>query len=194
MLAALMRRRLAAFLAPLLALALASALFACGEEETAPGVAGESVVPEEAVEGEPLELGELSYNVQLTRFLNPDDVEDSGYLAGLPPPPEGTDYLGVFMVIENDGEETVPTAETYHILDTLETEYEPLESESPYALEIGAPLDPEAQFPVPDSTAATGPNQGVLLIFEVAEEIGENRPLVLEVSSTFGTGDVVLDI
>lgn len=65
MLPALMRRLPAASIALVLVVSLAIA--ACGEEET-----------HEVVEGEPLELGELSYNVQLTRFLNPDDPEDSG--------------------------------------------------------------------------------------------------------------------
>ena len=44
----------------------------------------------DVVEGEPLELGDLQYNVQLTRFLNPDDTEDAEYLVGQPPPTPGT--------------------------------------------------------------------------------------------------------
>ena len=96
MLPAAMRRLAAATIALVLALSLA--LAACGEEET-----------HEVFEGEPLELGELGYNVQLTRFLNPDDVEDAEYLVGQPPPETGKDYLGVFMVVENhDKDEAHP--------------------------------------------------------------------------------------
>ena len=60
--------------------ALAGGLAACGDDVRR--VASASDVTEEAVEGEPLELGELSYNVQITRFLNPDDTEDAEYLRG----------------------------------------------------------------------------------------------------------------
>ncbi len=188
MLPDLMRRPLAALLCLLAALALALALGACGEEESEAGV------PKEAVEGEPLELGELGYNVQITRFLNPDDVEDRDYLVGLPPAPPDTDYLGVFLVIKNEGDEELPSAGGYTVFDTLENEFEPLESESPFALEIGAPVAPEGQLPIPDSTADTGPNQGSLLIFNVDETVSENRPLKMEIHSVFGTGEVLLDI
>ena len=127
------------------------------------------------VEGEPLELGELGYNVQLTRFLNPDDVEDSEYLVGLPEPDPGTSYLGVFLVIKNEAEEPLPSANEYVVHDTLDNEYEPLESESPFALEIGATVEPESQLPVPESTPATGPNQAALLDLQRLRR-GEREP------------------
>ena len=40
-------------------------------------------------EGEPLHLGDVSYNVALSRFLNPHDAEDEGYLTGQPPTSRG---------------------------------------------------------------------------------------------------------
>jgi hypothetical protein len=181
MLPAAMRRLLAATLA--LALVLGVTLAACGEEETLA-----------VVEGEPLELGEVSYNVQLTRFLNPDDTEDAEYLVGLPPPEPGKDYLGVFMVIENESEEVVPSATEFEVSDTQDNVYEPLESESPYALEIGADVPAEGQLPVPDSTPQTGPNQGALVIFDVDESVSENRPLKLMIGSEDASGEVTLDI
>ena len=33
-------------------------------------------------EGEAVKLGDLLYNVQITRFLNPNDSEDASYLEG----------------------------------------------------------------------------------------------------------------
>lgn len=175
------------------ALALAGALAACGESDPA-GVGGTSLVEEEAVEGEPLELGELGYNVGLTRFLNPDDPEDAEYLVGLPPAEPGTSYLGVFMVIENHSSEPQPSADSYVVADTLHNEFELVESESPYALDVGAEVPGEGQLPLPNTTAATGPNQGSLLIFEVSDDVSENRPLVLEVESAEGSGGITLDI
>ncbi len=156
----------------------------CGEEEA----------ETEVVEGEPLEIGELSYNVQITRFLNPDDNEDAEYLVGLPAAKPGTAYLGVFLVIENETEEEQPSASEYIVVDTLDQRYERVESESPYALAVGDAVPAEGQFPLPDTTAATGPNQGSLLIFQVADDVGENRPLKLEIEAAAGAGEVILDI
>lgn len=172
---------------------LAAGLGACGEEDPA-GVAGTSIVHEEAVEGEPLELGELTYNVQITRFLNPDDPEDEEYLVGLPEAPPGSSYLGVFMVISNESEEPLDSADEFVVKDTLGEEFEQLEIESPYALEVGAVVPAEGEIPIPNTTAATGPNQGSLLVFEVADDVSENRPLELEVEGADASGGIVLDI
>ena len=71
-------------LAAVLAVAtLALGLAACGEEHKT-----------EVVEGEPIELGDLHLNVQLTRFLNASDREDAEYVEGLPWGLPGEAYLG----------------------------------------------------------------------------------------------------
>jgi hypothetical protein len=176
-------RPVAILISALAALALAGAVSACGEEEET-----------EVVEGEPIEVGELSYNVALTRFLNPDDNEDAGYLAGLPEADPGTSYLGVFLTIENESSEPQASADRYTVHDTLDTEYETVESESPYALELAAEVPAEGELPLPDTTAATGPNHGSLLIFHVDDTVSENRPLTLGIEGSADTGEVVLDI
>lgn len=179
-----MRPRIVSIAALALVLTLlAGVLSACGEEATS-----------EVVEGEPIEIGDLSYNISITRFLNPDDNEDAEYLVGQPPAPPGKEYLGVFLVVENETEEPVTSADGYTVVDTIEAEYEPAESESPYALEIGAEVPAEGQIPLPDTTAATGPNKASLLIFEVDDGVGDNRPLKLEIESPDGAGEVILDI
>jgi hypothetical protein len=179
-----MRPRPVAILISLLAaLALAGAVSACGEEEET-----------EVVEGEPVEVAELSYNVGLTRFLNPDDNEDAEYLVGLPAAEPGTSYLGVFLTIENETSEPQASADRYTVHDTLDTEYETVESQSPYALDVAADVPADGELPLPDTTAATGPNHGSVLIFLVDDEVSENRPLRLGVESSGGRGEVVLDI
>jgi len=159
-------------------------LAACGEEEQ----------HTEVVEGQPLELGELRYNIAITRFLNPNDVEDSEYLAGLPEPPPGENYLGVFLTIKNDSEEDQQSAFTYRVTDTTGAEYDPVETDNPYALEIGATVPGNGELPIPDSTAATGVIEGAMLLFLVDSEVSENRPLELEISGPDGEGLVELDI
>ena len=73
-------------------------------------------------------------------------------------------------------------------------EYEPLESESPYALEIGATVEADGTIPEPDTTAAAGPIQGAMLLFLVDDDVSEERPLELEIESADDTGVVELDI
>jgi hypothetical protein len=168
-----------------LAVALAGAA-GCGEEET-----------KEVVEGEPLELGELSINVQLTRFLNHNDREDGDYLEGQQvPPPAGRDYLGVFIEIDNEGDEDtrLPTAADLSVVDTTGQAYEALDSDSPFALELGGNIDAHSEVPEPDTPAASGPTQGLIVLFLVPSNIGENRPLELEVGHDGEDGTIELDI
>jgi hypothetical protein len=184
MLPRVIRSRLAAIALVAALTTLAMTLVACGSEEAT-----------EVVEGEPAELGELAYNVQITRFLNPNDVEDAEYLVGHPEPEPGQSYLGVFMTITNENkDEPQDSAHGYTVVDTVGNEFEPEDSESPYALDIGAEVPEESQLPIPDSTAATGPNQGALLLFLVDDTVSENRPLELEIDSPDGSGVVELDI
>ena len=171
----------------LVALLAGIPLSGCGEAE------GEEAL--EAVEGQPLHLGDLIYNVAITRFLNPDEISDLAYLEGQPPEPLEQSYLGVFLLITNENEdEAVPSAEVYTVTDASGRTYEPLESESPYALEIGATVEPDGTIPVPDTIAADGPIQGAMLLFLVDDDVSAERPLELEIESDAGTGVVELDI
>jgi len=89
-------RRIALSLIAALALAAtALALSACGSSNES----------KEVVEGEPVELGELQYNVVFSRFLNPHDNEDSAYLVGQREAPPGSAYFGVFLEVQNESEE-----------------------------------------------------------------------------------------
>lgn len=181
---------------------------ACGSEEEL-----------HVIEGEPLEVGEVSYNVQITRFLNPDDPEDQGYLAGQKRPEPGSAYLGVFLTIENEGDEAVDVPSEFTIVDTEGNEHEPIPSTSAYALQLPGqetdvpsltagdeeeetvsdlqPLEVPAdgEIPIPDTTAAEGVIGGAMLLFLVEQEVTQNRPLELEVPAEDGeTGIIELDI
>ena len=90
-----------------------------------------------AEEGQQMRLGDLLYNVQISRFLNPRDPEDEAYLAGQPQPPNDKLYLGVFMVIENEADTTQEVPADFTVIDTQGTEFEPIPSDSLFALELG---------------------------------------------------------
>jgi len=170
----------------LLALAaLAVPLAGCGAEEEELDV----------IEGEPIESDEVSYNVVISRFLNPADTEDEAYLVGQPAPPPDEQYFGVFMQVANEGSHDTTLPDQMTVIDTLGNEYEPLETESPFALPLGAPLRAEAGFPRPNSVAADGPTGGNLIPFLIEEASTENRPLELEIPLPSGkVGTIELDI
>ncbi|MDQ2676227.1 MAG: hypothetical protein M3Y34_05410 [Actinomycetota bacterium] len=182
-----MRTRVATIVGLLAVLALAVPVAGCGEEE------GEEVP--EAVEGEPLHVGDLIYNVSITRFLNPNITEDEAYLEGAPEEPTGKSYLGVFLQIKNETDEPLPSAGEYSIVDGSHRVYEPSELETDFSLEIGAEVPADGVIPLPDSVPASGPTQGALLLFLVDDDVSEERPLELEVvSSGEGEGLIELDI
>ena len=157
----------------------------CGEEETS-----------HVVEGEPLELGDLHVNVQLTRFLNPADTEDAEYLEDQPPPPPGENYLAVFMEMENQGDEEleVPTAEQIEIEDTTGEIFHPVESETVFALNLGATLPADETLPADDTAAAEGPVQGAIVLFLIPNTAEQNRPLEMHMEADGEEGTVELDL
>jgi len=162
------------------------------------GAAGCGYSPSnEGNEGEPIELGNLEINVQLTRFLNPTDHEDKAYLAGQTvPPPPGKDYLGVFMTMKNNADTAtrLPAPDQMTVVDTTGAGYLALPSSTPFALPLGTTLAGHGEIPVPDSPAESGPAQGAIVLFSVDEGISENRPLKLEIEHEGETGDITLDI
>ncbi|MET0557783.1 MAG: hypothetical protein ABW065_03815 [Solirubrobacterales bacterium] len=181
-----LNRRLAPPLLAVLALiALAVGVTACGYSSDSKDV----------VEGEPVELGDLHYNVIFSRYLNPNDNEDSAYLVGQKPPPEGSTYFGVFFEVQNESEASQGLPSTLTITDADHQRYEVLPSESLYALPLGGEVEPQEQMPVLDSTAQQGPIEGSVAIFLLPAEASDNRPLTLHIESPNGEkGEVTLDL
>ncbi len=179
-----LRRLVPLLLAALALAALALFVSACGYEshET------------EVVEGEPVELGELSYNVIFSRFLNPNDNEDSAYLVGQPPAPEGSAYFGVFFEVQNESEEPQALTKSLTIEDADHESFDALPSESLYALPFGGEVESQEQIPVLDSTPQQGPIEGALALFELPESASQNRPLILTIPGPEGPAEVTLDL
>lgn len=176
------------FVAPLLAAlafaVLALAVSACGYESH----------EKDVVEGEPVELGELSYNVIFSRFLNPDDNEDGAYLVNQPPPPEGSSYFGVFFEVQNESEEPQTLADSFTIEDADHEVFDAIPSESLYALPFGGEVESQEQIPILDSTPQQGPIEGSLVLFKLPASASENRPLVLSIPGPEGPAEVTLDL
>ncbi len=180
------RRILMTLLAALALGALAVGVSACGYESEETNV----------VEGEPVELGELSFNVTFSRYLNPNDTEDSAYLVGQEnPPPDGMTYFGVFFEVQNETEESHALPSTLSITDADGETYDVLPSKSLYALPFGGEVEEHEQIPVLDSTPDLGPIEGSVALFLLPEEANENRPLTLHIPGADGdNGTVTLDL
>jgi hypothetical protein len=162
------------------------------------GVAGcGNDLGKEADEGVPIQLGDLKINVQETRSLNPSQPDDKQYLAGQQlPPPHGKFYLGVFLTIQNTGDNPVriPTNAQMSVVDTTGAAYQSIPSHTDFAAPLGSTLAPGGDIPGPGTAAANGPTQGALVLFLVDETLNENRPPKLEIESEGETGDITLDL
>jgi hypothetical protein len=165
-----MRRRV---LAPL-AIAVAFATLAAG------GCSSEQhdlSVPE----GTPVTLGNLEYNVQVSRFLNPADQEDRSYLQGAPELARDDYYLGVFLTVDNTGYEKASLPTRYEVYDTQHNTYTPVSIDNEFALPLSGDVPAREQIPSSDSIPANAPIGGLMLLFVIHESSTENRPLTLKV-------------
>ena len=179
------RRALAVAAACAVALPLAAA--GCSSKQTKLSVA----------EGTPVTLGNLRYNVQVSRYLNPADAEDQAYLQGAPPLPRDDDYLGVFLQVQNESSGTkqgLPTR--YEVTDTAHTTYVPVPMDNDFSLPLSGDVAAGRSFPSPESAAANGPIQGAMLLFVVHQSANVNRPLTLKIpaAANAAPGRVQLDI
>ena len=130
--------------------------------------------------------GPMTYQVQITRQLNPYSTEDSQYLAGIPTaqslPPDQM-WFGVFLWAKNQSGRTAVTANNFTITDSLGTVYRPVPLNPVINQYAWSPqkLPPDATEPAPDSTAAYGPTQGGLVLFKLSTAVYSNRPLTLNI-------------
>ncbi|HET9162425.1 MAG TPA: hypothetical protein VFN89_03125 [Solirubrobacterales bacterium] len=178
------RRNALPLLVALLLALTAFALSACGYSSDSKDVA----------EGEPVKLGELQYNVIFSRYLNPNDNEDSAYLVGQPEPAPGHSYFGVFFEVQNESEKPQKLADAFTITDAGNQVFEAIPSESLYALPFGGEVESQEQIPVLDSTPQQGPIEGSLVLFELPASASENRPLTLSVPGPEGPAEITLDL
>src|SRR4051794_17343933 len=83
-----------------------------------------------ATEGTYLDVDDLKYQIQISRYLNANDIEDKTYLTGLPqgtPQPGGDEtWFAVFLRVQNTTEEPIVSANDFEIVDTLNNVYRPI--------------------------------------------------------------------
>jgi hypothetical protein len=153
-------------------LTAAFAFSACGGEK------GE--VERAETEGVQVTVGDLQYQVQVSRQLNPAQVEDRDLLKGVPVGEQeldkGSEWFAVFVQVRNNRDEPIKSASDFVIEDTIGTEFEPIEVDSALAYEQQT-IEGESILPAPDSVQSSFNTKGAMLLFKVTQAALENRPL-----------------
>lgn len=140
-------------------------------------------------EGAYLDVGELTYQVQISRILNPNDNEDKSYLVDVPEDElelAGDEaWFAVFVLVQNLEDAPYEAAEEFSIHDTQENVYTPVEigPDNVFAYH-GGTVEPGHTLPAADTAARNNPSvNGALLLFKMRNETFDNRPLELVIES-----------
>lgn len=177
----------------LCALGLAVGVAACGQTSQPTSLLNNGVY---------VDAGAVTYQLQVSRELNPFSVEDRQYVRGLP---SGTTtatanqlWYGVFLWAKNQTNEPQPTSDNFVIIDSSGGRYYPVRPDTSvnnYAW-TQQELAPSAIEPAPGTTASDGPTQGGLLLFRLPTSVYANRPLTLRIYPHGGgkAGDISLDL
>jgi hypothetical protein len=183
-------RRLAVITA--VAVATTTSLAACGTESEEP-TSGKT-------EGVYVNTGDLKYQVQISRQLNPSDFEDRDYLVGLPAGGHtlgpGQEWFAVFIRVFNTTKVPHLAASQFSIRDTTGKVYEPVQLDTRVnrvayrALEVGG----GDQIPVPGSLARENLTQGGLVLFKVENSSYASRPLELNILPPEGGKPATVDL
>jgi hypothetical protein len=147
-----------------------------------------------ATEGPYVHVGDLTYQIQMSRILEPSEREDQGYLKGVAAgdaPTANEVWFAVFMRVENQTDRPLRPAGEFEIEDTQGNRYTPVSIDrnvNVFAYDTNV-LGPKAIAPLPDSPAFNGPIQGDLILFKLKVATLYNRPLEFHIITTEGGGD-----
>lgn len=133
-----------------------------------------------------LNVGNLVYQVQISRSLNPWEAEDSAYLVGLPSDGKelqrGEMWLGVFMQVFNETKAPQQAASEVTISDAEGHVYHPIEPKHGNIFAYRPGIVPaKGEIPAPDTAASYNATGGALLIYKIKLESLENRPLTIHI-------------
>lgn len=187
-------RRLAIAVVSLLA---ATGVSACGNKEDR--------VDHAKTEGVYVDVGPLKYQVQISRQLNPMNVEDQGYLVGVGPFDRalGNDniWFAVFIRVENDGDRSAVSAKDFQLTDTQGNTFTPVTlnranvfAYHPQLVTSHGEFKVNGLNPLPDSAAAEGATGGALLLFKLTHDTLVNRPLRLIIHDPKGSDEATVDL
>jgi hypothetical protein len=165
--------------------AATAVLAACGQHHQSDADANNS--------GAYVKAGPVTYQLEVSRELNPFSSEDSGYLRGLPKADASLganqELYGVFLWAKNTTKQLQQTTARFDVVDTQGNIYKPIVYSNPYVWKSET-LPPGAVEPAPNTTAGYGPTQGAMLLFKVYssgdKSVYSNRPLTLRIYGNTG--------
>ena len=160
----------------------------------------EAVVRLAETEGIYVDVGELDYQVQISRQLNTALAPDKGYLAGLPDYvsdlTEDEVWFAVFLRVQNQTDEPHESADDFEIEETTGEKFTPIDikaADNPLAYE-SREIEPHETYPEADEVAGDSPTQGGMLLFKIPYSSLANRPLELKIEADGESAVVDLDI
>jgi hypothetical protein len=167
-----------------------SSLAACGKDEP---------TNEGKTEGVYVTTGDLAYQVQISRQLNPADFEDQDYLKGLGPEARlapNEEWFAVFLRVFNRSNAPHQSASRFEIRDTTGKTFAPVPIDKNINVTAYRPLvvKPGDQIPVPGSLARENATQGGVMLFKIPVSSYSNRPLELHIASPEGNGEATVDL
>lgn len=171
------------------ALLVALSFAACGYNASEPVTRGEN-------ESVNVQAGDLVYQVQISRALNPSSVQDAQFLEGVDPAeaelrPEDQ-FFGVWIRAENTTDRPHLSAGDFRLLDAAGNEYEPIKIEETNPFKYSAKVvekktgNGQPILPDPNSASGAGPIQGSLVLFKVPHSIYQNAPVEFEITPEEG--------
>ena len=158
-----------------------------------------ATITEAETEGPYLNVGDLKYQVQASRQLNPADVDDRNYLEGVSPAEadlrQDETWFAVFVRAVNETDSPQPAAEEFEIEDTQGETFEPVPVEqNPFAYQP-AEVAPHGTLPTEGGIADSAPIGGTMLLFKLTLNSLANRPLELRITSPEPPGtEAVVDL
>ncbi len=183
-----------------LAIVAVFALAACGDSHTR--VTTGTYAGESGKNAPYLNVGPLVYEVQLSRELNPANIEDATYLKGLTPAEAhlapGQEWFAVFIQVWNHTSAALPAANELTVSDTQNNIYQPIvpDSENEFAYRGGL-VPAKGELPLPESVASQGATGGAVLLYKIQVVSLDNRPLELKIvdpSDPTQTASAELDV
>jgi hypothetical protein len=155
-------------------------------------------------DGTYVSAGPITYQMEISRELNPYGAEDSQYLKGLPKGMSPTGlapdelWYGVFLWAKDQHHAAHWTSDRFEITDTLGRIYRPVKLDAavnPFAWTSRKLVYGETE-PSQDSPAAQYFSGGKLVLFKLNSSIYSNRPLTLYILSPTGKriGEISLDL
>ena len=185
------------FCAVVAALLVSGGLTASGKHQS------EGPIRTAETEGIYLDVSDLKYQVQVSRQLNPADVQDKPYLLGIPEEERELTadevWFGVILRVQNETDEPLRPSEDIEIEDTVGDTFEPLElgEENVFAYRADDEIPPRETYPLLDSPGYDTPSRGALLLFKLTLTGLNNRPLEMKIEGRKfprQTGIVDLDV